>query len=85
MKLNDMQIFLLVLLIPALYLCIVGAIATFNGYYYLQDEEIVKNYPDIPKAREIEFRRRNGLYTCSVYVPKKYRADYERRYGKTWK
>lgn len=64
--------------LPVVVFNVIGIKAWFSGYFYLRDEEIIKNFPHSMEAKRIEYERRHHTY--DVYIPKKYRADYERRY-----
>ena len=75
----DVLVYFLVIGIPILLFNIIGTIAMFKGEYYRRDEETLKKYPHSQRAKQIEEDRKSGRY--NIYVPKKGRADYDKRYN----
>ena len=75
---NDLVCFL-VISISILLFNIIGVVAMFKGKYYHEDEEILKKYPHSRRAKQIEEDRKFGRY--NIYIPKKDRADYDKRYN----
>ena len=75
----DNLVCFLVISIPILLFNIVGTIEMLKGEYYRKDEETLKKYPHSQRAKQIEEDRKSGRY--NIYVPKKDRTDYDKRYN----
>lgn len=71
-------IFFLILSIPIILFNVVAAVYILKGKFYYEDEAILREHPHSMRARQIEEQRRSGVY--NVYIPKKEREDYYRRY-----
>jgi hypothetical protein len=76
--LDDLICFLIIA-IPLLLFNIIGVVAMLKGEYYREDEETLKKYPHSRRAKQIEEDRKSGRYY--IYIPKKDRADYDKRYN----
>lgn len=71
-------IFFLIFSIPVILFNVVASVYILKGKFYYEDEAILKEHPYSIRARQIEEQRRSGVY--NVYIPKKEREDYYRRY-----